>query len=122
MEGGKEIQTQIIVITCKMKDLIPLDDFQGPGVAGSENGVRKSNSFNFPVTFKTHQENPAEKHSRFSSLSWLEGQLCRWDPVFLLYTWRQREPLGLPGSLAASLKSVAWQLPFYVHSSVVAPL
>lgn len=42
--------------------------------------------------------------------------------MFLLYTWREREPLGLPGSLTASLKSVAWQLPFYVHSSIVPPL
>lgn len=41
MEGGKELQTQIIITTCKLEDLILLDDFQEPGVAGSENGVQK---------------------------------------------------------------------------------
>lgn len=98
-----------------------MDDFQGSGVAGSENKVQKikNNGFHFPIIFKTHNKNPAEK----VQLSELAGRhLCRWGPVFLLYTWKQREPLGLPGYLTASLKSVALRLLFYVHSFVVAPL
>lgn len=116
MEGGKEIQNQIIITTCKL-----LDDFQEPGVAGSENRVQE-NRIMFFISLLHSKLIRKIQQRRFSCLSWLERQLCRWDPAFLLYTWRQREPLGLPGTLAASLKSVAWQLPFYVHSFVVAPL
>ena len=63
MEGGREIQTQIIITTCKLQDWIPLDDHQESGVAGSENGIgeRKGNSSHLPATFKTPKEKPAEK-------------------------------------------------------------